>query len=125
MPINWRVFGTVFLLIGSNAFMTFAWYYHVKRQAWPLLAAIGISWLIALPEYCLQVPANRMGHVDYGGPMTLPQLKIIQEVITLAVFLVFTIWVAGEKPRGTDLAAMALVACGVVVAMWGRMNGGS
>ena len=112
------------LLIGSNTFMTFAWYYHVKRKAWPLLLAIGISWLIALPEYCLQVPANRMGHTDYGGPLTLPQLKIIQEAITLAVFLAFTILVAGEKPRGTDLAAMALVGCGVAVAMWGKMNGG-
>ncbi len=117
------MFGTVALLAASNGFMTFAWYYHVKRKAWPLLVAIGISWLIALPEYCLQVPANRMGHVDHGGPFTLPQLKILQEVITLAVFLVFTICIAGEKPRGTDLAAMGLIAGAVVVAMWGRMNG--
>src|SRR5262245_11000320 len=100
--MNWRLTATVLLLIGSNGFMTFAWYYHVK-QRWPLLVAIGLSWLIALPEYCLQVPANRAGHVDYGGPMTLPQLKIIQEVITLGVFLVFTVWVAGEKPRPNDL----------------------
>jgi len=119
----WRVLLTVLLLIGSNTFMTFAWYFHVKQKAWPLLTAIGISWLIALPEYCLQVPANRIGHVDHGGPLSLPQLKILQEVITLAVFLVFTTCVAGEKPRGTDLAAMGLIACAVLVAMWGKMNG--
>lgn len=125
-----RVLITVLLLIASNTFMTYAWYYHVKQasirggQAWPLWMAIGISWLIALPEYILQVPANRMGHVDHGGPLSLPQLKIIQEAITLAVFLVFTMWVAKEKPRTTDLVAMGLVAAGVVVAMLGR-NGGA
>ena len=111
------------LLALSNLFMTYAWYYHVKHKAWPLLTAIGISWLIALPEYCMQVPANRMGHMDHGGTMTLPQLKILQEVITLAVFLAFTTYVAGEKPRGTDLVAMGLVACAMVVAMWGKMTG--
>ncbi len=121
---KWRLIGTVLLLVGSNTFMTYAWYYHVKQKAWPLLIAIGVSWLIALPEYCLQVPANRMGHIDHGGPLTLPQLKIIQEAITLAVFLVFTMYVAGEKPRGTDLAAMGLVVLAVIVAMWGKMTGG-
>jgi uncharacterized protein (DUF486 family) len=114
---------TVLLLIASNTFMTFAWYYHVKQKAWPLVTAILVSWGIAFFEYCLQVPANRIGHVDYGGPFTLPQLKIIQEVITLTVFLGFTIWVAREKPRGTDLAAMGLMVCAVVVAMWGRWGG--
>jgi uncharacterized protein (DUF486 family) len=89
--INWRLLATGGLLIGSNTFMTFAWYYHVKRKAWPLLLAILISWLIALPEYCLQVPANRAGHVDFGGPLRLPQLKIMQEAITLAVFVPFAI----------------------------------
>mgnify|MGYP000997379919 CR=1 FL=1 len=89
-----------------------------------LVLAIGVSWLIALPEYILQVPANRLGHVDHGGPLSLPQLKIMQEAITLVVFLVFTVWVAKEKPRTTDLVAMGLVAAGVVVAMLGR-NGGA
>jgi uncharacterized protein (DUF486 family) len=117
------MFGAIALLVASNTFMTFAWYYHVKHKAWPLLTAIAISWLIALPEYCLQVPANRVAHVDFGGPLTLPQLKILQEVITLAVFLVFTTWVAKERPRGTDLAAMGLIGCAVIVAMWGRLNG--
>jgi uncharacterized protein (DUF486 family) len=121
--LNWRVLWTVLLLIGSNAFMTYAWYYHVKKKAWPLLMAIAVSWLIALPEYCLQVPANRIGHADFGGPLRLPQLKILQEVITLGVFLVFTVCIAKEKPRGTDVAAMGLMACAVVIAMWGRMSG--
>ena len=118
-----RVLLSIGLLTLSNAFMTFAWYYHVKQKAWPLLTAIGISWLIALPEYCLQVPANRLGHVDHGGAFSLPQLKVIQEAITLAVFLVFTIVVAHERPRGTDLAAFGLIFAAVAVAMWGRMSG--
>ena len=115
-----RLIATVLLLVGSNAFMTYAWYYHVKQKSWTLVAAIGISWLIALPEYCLQVPANRLGHVDRGGPLTLPQLKVLQEAITLAVFLVFTIVVAQERPRVTDVAAMSLMVAAVAVAMWGR-----
>ncbi|MBS0189694.1 MAG: DMT family protein [Phycisphaerales bacterium] len=111
---------TVALLIGSNTFMTFAWYYHVKQKAWPLLLAIGISWLIALPEYLLQVPANRLGHIDHGGPFTLAQLKILQEAITLAVFMLFTIYIAKERIRPTDVAAMLLIFAAVAVAMLGR-----
>lgn len=111
---------TVLLLTASNTFMTFAWYYHVKQKGWTLLAAIGISWLIALPEYILQVPANRAGHIDHGGPFTLPQLKILQEAITLAVFTVFAIVIAKEKPRAADAVAMLLVFAGVAVSMFGR-----
>ena len=111
---------TVLLLALSNTFMTFAWYYHVKQRAWPLLMAISVSWLIALPEYILQVPANRIGHVDHGGPFTLSQLKIIQEAITLTVFLLFAILVAKETPRPRDLIAFALVLAAVWVAMGGR-----
>lgn len=111
---------TVLLLIGSNTFMTFAWYYHVKQKAWPLLVAIGASWMIALPEYILQVPANRLGHVDHGGPFSLPQLKILQEAITLGVFTAFTILVAHEKPRINDVVAMALVMAAVAVSFYGR-----
>ncbi len=113
---------TVGLLVLSNAFMTFAWYYHVKQKAWTLAAAILVSWLIALPEYILQVPANRMGHVDHGGPFTLPQLKIMQEAITLAVFTVFTITVAKERPTWNDLVAMLLIFAAVAVSMMGRMG---
>lgn len=80
---------TVLLLLASNIFMTFAWYAHLKdARSKPLIVAIILSWLIAFFEYSLQVPANRIGH----GYFTLPQLKIIQEVITLAVFVPFAIF---------------------------------
>lgn len=116
---------TVLLLVMSNVFMTFAWYYHLKERAWPLVLAVLISWLIALPEYALQVPANRMGHVSQGGPFTLPQLKILQEAITLTVFGVFSIVVMGEKLRWTDLVAFGLIFAGVVVGFMGkRWTGG-
>ena len=79
---------TVVLLIGSNIFMTFAWYAHLKNlHDRPLIVAILASWAIALFEYCLQVPANRFGY----GALSLGQLKILQEVITLGVFVPFAI----------------------------------
>lgn len=117
MP-NWFV--PVLLLLASNTFMTFAWYYHLRAKSWSLVAAIAVSWLIALPEYILQVPANRMGHVSHGGPFTLPQLKIIQEAITLTVFGVFSVVVMHERLRTTDLIAFALILAGVVVGMLGK-----
>src|SRR6516162_11864686 len=73
---------TVILLILSNTFMTLAWYGHLKYRGAPLLLTILVSWLIALPEYALQVPANRLGY----GQFTAAQLKIIQEVISITVF---------------------------------------
>lgn len=88
---------TVFLLILSNTFMTFAWYGHLKfkEMSWSqnlgLIAVIFISWGIALFEYALQVPANRIGYAEYGGPFSLVQLKVIQEVITLTVFVIFSL----------------------------------
>jgi len=115
-----RPLAAVLLLVCSNTFMTFAWYYHVKQKQWALWAAILISWLIALPEYILQVPANRLGHVQFGGPFTLPQLKIIQEAVTLLVFTAFVLIIAKEKVRVTDYAAMALILAGVAVSMLGR-----
>ncbi len=84
---------TIILLFASNVFMTFAWYYHLKHQGWPLWKAILISWLIALFEYCLMVPANRFGKVD---GFNLFQLKMIQEVITLLVFAAFAVWIMKE-----------------------------
>ena len=79
---------TILLLVGSNIFMTFAWYAHLKdMRSKPLIAAIIGSWLIAFFEYSLQVPANRIGY----GTFSLPQLKIIQEAITLAVFVPFAV----------------------------------
>jgi len=78
---------TIALLLVSNIFMTFAWYGHLKYKSSPLWIVIIISWLIALFEYCFQVPANRIGSYQY----TTAQLKTIQEVITLVVFSVFSI----------------------------------
>ena len=110
---------TVLLLAASNVFMTFAWYYHLKKP-WPLAAAILASWGIALLEYCLQVPANRVGHIYHGGPFTAPQLKIIQEGITLTVFAVFSIAVLHERLRWTDVVSFALIFAGVAVGMLGK-----
>ena len=96
---------TILLLIGSNIFMTLAWYGHLKLQqmnvsnSWPLIAVIGFSWAIAFFEYMLQVPANKMGFVGNGGPYTLMQLKVIQEVISLTVFTV----IAGMMFQGEQL----------------------
>lgn len=87
---------TIILLILSNTFMTFAWYGHLKfkemskLQNLGLLSIILISWGIALFEYFFQVPANRIGYKGNGGPFSLVELKVIQEVITLVVFMVFT-----------------------------------
>jgi uncharacterized protein len=115
-----RVLGTIALLFLSNTFMTFAWYFHLKRHAWPLGLAIGLSWLMALPEYSLQVPANRLGHVGWGGPLSAPQLKIIQETVTLIVFGVFSTWVLKERIRVNELIAFGLILVAVVIAMAGR-----
>ena len=87
---------TAILLTFSNVFMTFAWYGHLKEMnTKPWYLAAFFSWGIALAEYLLQVPANRIGY----GVMTLPQLKILQEVITLAVFAPFAMLYRKEKPR--------------------------
>src|SRR5262245_41816033 len=77
---------TILLLLGSNIFMTFAWYYHLKKSNWPWWLAILLSWFIAFFEYCLQVPANRIGFREGIDPA---RLKIIQEAITLGVFIIF------------------------------------
>lgn len=120
-----RALMTILLLIGSNCFMTWAWYGHLKKAAWALPVAILLSWLIALPEYILQVPANRFGHFAFGGPFTAPQLKVLQEAITLTVFVSFSIFILKEKPRPNEGIAMALIFLAVIVAMWGRPAGGN
>jgi uncharacterized protein (DUF486 family) len=87
------MFKTIALLTLSNIFMTYAWYGHLKSLAGkPIWIAIAVSWGVALFEYCFQVPANRIGYNYF----TLPQLKIIQEVITMVVFSVFTIYFMGQ-----------------------------
>ena len=93
-----RAIFTILLLILSNAFMTFAWYGHLKFKQikWfdnlGLVSIILISWGIALFEYSLQVPANRIGYSENGGPFNIWQLKVIQEVITLTVFTAFALF---------------------------------
>lgn len=105
-------FYTILLLIGSNIFMTLAWYGHLKLQqmnisnSWPLIGVIAFSWLIAFAEYSLQVPANKIGFVGNGGPFTLMQLKIIQEVISLTVFTVIAgVMFQGEQLQWNHFAA--------------------
>src|SRR3954467_494022 len=96
---------TIVLLTLSNVFMTFAWYGHLKYRSAPLWGAILVSWLIALPEYCFQVPANRLGY----GQFTAAQLKTIQEVITLTVFAVFSVFYLKESLRWNTVVAFGLM----------------
>jgi hypothetical protein len=107
---------TVLLLFVSNTFMTFAWYGHLKRRSTPLIAAILVSWLIALGEYCFQVPANRIGYQRFSGY----QLKIMQECITIVVFGVFAYFYLGEPIRWNYALALVCVIAAVVFAFWDR-----
>ncbi|HPF92082.1 MAG: DMT family protein [Flavobacteriales bacterium] len=112
---------TVVLLVLSNAFMTLAWYGHLRFKDHPSLAKLGlvsvilISWGIAFFEYCLQVPANRLGYVADGGPYSLVQLKVIQEVITLAVFVGFSLIAFKEESFRWNHALAGLL---LVAAVW-------
>ncbi|EPR42828.1 protein of unknown function DUF486 [Desulfovibrio sp. X2] len=107
MPV---VLGTALLLCLSNVFMTFAWYAHLKNLAdRPWYVAALVSWGIALFEYLIQVPANRLGYTQ----LSLPQLKIMQEVITLSVFAPFSIWYMGQ-PLKLDFLWAGLCLCGAV-----------
>src|SRR3984957_7229810 len=104
---------TIILLFCSNVFMTFAWYGHLKYgHAWPLWKAILVSWLIAFLEYCLAVPANRLGFGMFSGF----QLKILQEVITLAVFLVFALTFLKEKLAWNYVVSFVLLIAAAAVA---------
>ena len=104
---------TIFLLMLSNVFMTFAWYGHLKYgHDWPLWKAILVSWAIALLEYCLAVPANRLGFMQFSGF----QLKIIQEVVTLTVFIVFALTFLKEKMAWNYLVAFAFLAVAALFA---------
>lgn len=111
---------TISLLLLSNTFMTLAWYGHLKYSEWKafqkfgLISIILISWGIAFFEYCLMVPANRIGYDKYGGPFSLVQLKVIQEVITLVVFSVFTLFLFKSEPiKWNHLTAFGLLVCAV------------
>ena len=93
------------LLLGSNVFMTFAWYGHLKYRSAPLLLAIFASWGIAFFEYTLMVPANRLGSTVYS----VVQLKTIQEILTLVVFAGFSTWYLGQPLKWNHYAAFALI----------------
>lgn len=103
---------TIVLLTASNIFMTTAWYYHLKHTGWPLWKAIVLSWLIALFEYSLMVPANRFG---YAGGFSAFQLKMVQEVITLLVFSVFAVMVLKEPFHPKYLLSFVLLLAAVYV----------
>jgi uncharacterized protein len=112
---------TVILLTVSNVFMTFAWYGHLRHKASALWAAILVSWLIALVEYCFQVPANRIGH---NSGISTAQLKTIQEIITLGVFCGFSVLYLGEPLKWNYLLGFVLILFGAlfVFAPWNRLT---
>jgi uncharacterized protein len=112
---------TAVLLICSNIFMTFAWYGHLKYgHDWPLWKAILVSWAIALVEYCLAVPANRLGYVHFNGW----QLKIMQEAVTLVVFMIFALLFLKEKLAWNYLVAGGLLVGAVIFAFGFRAPAG-
>lgn len=105
---------TILLLLASNVFMTIAWYGHLRIKDFPLWKVILLSWGIAFFEYCLMVPANRIGFMKAG--LTGFQLKIIQEVITLSVFMVFAVLVLKEKLEWNYLISFCLILAAVYFA---------
>lgn len=114
---------TIGMLVASNIFMTFAWYGHLKfdsmkgLHARPLIFIILISWGIAFFEYCLLVPANRIGYIDNGGPFSLIELKVIQEVISLSVFMIFVmLFFQNEQLRWNHLVSFLCLILAVIFA---------
>ncbi len=105
---------TVSLLFASNVFMTTAWYGHLKYKSLPLYVVILVSWGIAFFEYCLQVPANRIGHETFSAA----QLKTMQEAITFLVFIGFSIVYLQERPTLYDLAAFGLIFVAVAISIF-------
>ena len=105
--MNWFAIAPIGLLVLSNVFMTFAWYGQLRFPAAPLWLVILVSWGIAFFEYCLAVPANRIGYTVYSAA----QLKTMQEVITLVVFAVFSTAYLGESLKWNHMVAFAFLAC--------------
>ena len=110
MPLSAYV-TPVLLLLASNVFMTVAWYGHLKFKTSPLWIVVFASWGIAFFEYCLMVPANRFGHAVYSAP----QLKGLQEIITLLVFAGFSTWYLGESVKWNHVAAFVLIVAAAVL----------
>src|SRR4030043_477916 len=96
---------TIILLTISNIFMTIAWYGHLKHKESPLFKVILISWFIAFIEYCFQVPANRIGHREFSAA----ELKTIQEVITLTIFCVFSVFYLKEDLKWNTIAGFLMI----------------
>lgn len=111
---------TALLLTVSNVFMTFAWYGHLRHTTRALWVVVLVSWGIAFFEYCFQVPANRIG---YGAGLSGAQLKTIQEVITLVVFVVFARWYLDEPIRWNTLVGFGFVALGAALIFGGWRAG--
>ena len=109
---------TPLLLIGSNILMTFAWYGHLKQPSWPMWMAIAVSWGIAFFEYCLAVPANRIGYGTYSAA----ELKTMQEVISLTVFAGFSVFVLNEKLTLNHGVGFALIALGAFFVFRGPLR---
>ena len=112
---------TILLLTASNIFMTFAWYGHLKYREVSLWKVIVVSWSIAFFEYCLQVPANRIG----ARTFTPDQLKVIQEVITLSVFVLFSFLYLGQKVTGMQVIGFVLIAGGAFLVFQGAAAHGT
>src|SRR5476651_739287 len=108
MPINWTYLSPILLLVGSNVFMTTAWYWHLRYKEVPLFSVILISWALAFVEYCMVVPANRYGSAIYSAA----QLKTMQEVITFAAFAVFSYAYLKEPLTLSQGFGFALIAAG-------------
>ena len=108
----------ILLLLCSNVFMTFAWYGHLKFGSKPLMIVILASWGIAFLEYCFAVPANRIGHQVYSAA----ELKVIQEVITLTVFLVFSVTYLGERITMNHVVGFGLICAGAFFIFKGPFN---
>ncbi len=113
---TWRLIAPVAMLFCSNMFMTFAWYGHLKFRSAPLLLAIVSAWGIAFFEYCLAVPANRIGYGAYSAA----ELKTIQEVITLIVFAGFSVLYLGESLSWRHALGFAFIALGAGVIFLGK-----
>ena len=117
MSPSWTALLPILMLIGSNVFMTFAWYGHLKVERGPLWIIVLASWGIAFFEYWLAVPANRIGHGVYSAA----ELKTMQEVITLAVFAVFSVTYLGERLTANHVIGFALIALGAAFVFKGPL----
>jgi uncharacterized protein (DUF486 family) len=121
MPIPFARLLPIGLLVTSNLFMTVAWYGHLKFKDRPLWAVILVSWGIAFLEYCLAVPANRWGSAAYSAA----ELKAIQEVITLSVFVLFSFLYLGQKVTGMQVIGFVLIAGGAFLVFQGAAAHGT